>query len=62
MKYFYWFLLVVSLYTLIVFSRLEEVVLSFEIGVLIALASTILWYCFDKFWKTYEKYQKKLDK
>jgi uncharacterized membrane protein len=51
-----------SLYTLIVFSRLEEVALSFEIGVLIALASTILWYCFDKFWKTYEKYQKKLDK
>ena len=62
MKYFYWFLLVMFLYTLIVFSRLEEVLLSFELGLLLASSSTILWLFYNTFWETYKKHQKKLDK
>jgi len=51
-----------SLNTLIVFSRLEEAFLSFELGLLLASSSTILWLFYNTFWETYEKHQKKLDK
>ena len=60
-KYFYWILLVLGINTLIIFSRTGELSLSFEIGVCVTVATTVLWHYFDKFWKTYEEYKKKLD-
>jgi len=55
MKYFYWFLLAILINSVIIFSYIEKVVLSFEIGTLVTGGTTIMWHYFNKFWTSYEK-------
>ena len=62
MKYIYGSILFLSIDLIVLYSRTVELFLSSQDVLLLGTINTFLWIYYEKFWKTYEKYQKELDK
>ena len=62
MKYVYGFLLFYVVDLGVLYSRTMEFVLSAQELLFLGTINVFLWVSFEKFWKTYEKHQKELDR
>jgi len=61
MKYVYGSLLFLTVDLIVLYSRTMELFLSAQDVLLLGVVNAFLWFYYEKFWKTYEKYKKRLD-
>jgi len=61
MKYVYGSLLFLTVDLIVLYSRTMELFLSAQDVLLLGAVNIFLWFYYEKFWKTYEKYKKRLD-
>ena len=61
MKYVYGFLLFYIVDLVVIYSRTFDFAISAKELFFLGIINVVLWVSFEKFWETYEKYEKELD-